>query len=304
MGGSRRLGLKAKDKAYLPKRSPRLPTFPSWEQEQKEPSMTMVKSLLLAAMLAAFAVSGCAKKTEVNALTKPQGVARNTPAPTPAADTFPQCYRDQAAQSVFMIKPLTEEGPDIKAGGTAFLFKAPSGRLYIATNRHICDSSELPLMYITQGKSVYMSTKIAVSNRADLCLLTVPDEVKRTRKPLLPSPDAPLPNDSVACYGHPLLNPLTISSGFYLNVLAEPIGIPGASISAQTVVLIGRVDFSVLPGNSGSPLLSTRGEVIGVIFAYEGRNHYGLFVPVSELTAFIKYVEQQQAKPKKQKKGA
>lgn len=61
--------------------------------------------------------------------------------------------------------------------------------------------------------------------------------------------------------------------------------IKGASIGSYGQVM--EITNRVKPGNSGSALLDREGVVVGVVFARDLRNGYGLAVPVKELRGFL-----------------
>jgi S1-C subfamily serine protease len=81
--------------------------------------------------------------------------------------------------------------------------------------------------------------------------------------------------DVVTAVGYPLGGPLTLSDGVVVD------RVPGAGFGIDGAVL--RLTAKVQPGNSGGPLLDTRGRIVGVVFALEVKTGFGLAIPVDTL---------------------
>lgn len=194
---------------------------------------------------------------------------------------------EKAAQAVFVIMPYTPQR--VRGGGTGFLVVTPNQGTVIVTNRHVCETAdeEGTHFLLEQGPAVWVAPLVMKSKKTDLCIIKPPKEVLDTRTGFELSATKPKAGEYVQVYGHPFLRPLTHTFGKYVNEAREPLGMLGTPFAPDFVMLIGRLDFMVFPGNSGSPLLNSLGDVVGVIFAMEGASRNGLFVPVSELRTFL-----------------
>lgn len=204
-------------------------------------------------------------------------------------EEFPKPYAKQAEQAVFSVHSYEDRFMEVTGGGgTGFLVETISGAKYILTNRHVCDMPTPGNYYLLkQGEAKFVAKRIAMSEFADLCALVPPKEITLTRRPYQLSMKRLLPGDLIAAFGHPFLRPLTTSVGRYINETREPINMVIPGFLPADIVTIGRTDMMIFPGNSGSPVIDITGDVVGIVFAYEGPGKAGLFVPASEIKAFL-----------------
>lgn len=175
-----------------------------------------------------------------------------------------------------------------RGGGTGYLIQDWRFGIVVMTNRHICDiRPDEGIFVLDQDGIQYLSKVRRIAKLTDLCLLEPPQELLAKFKGLSLAPDAYKPQsyESLFVYGHPGLRKLTSSSGPFINESWIP-KISQDHIDADTM-RVGRTDIVIYPGSSGSPVLNAKGEVIGTIFAFEGRNHIALYVPLREMIEFL-----------------
>lgn len=194
-----------------------------------------------------------------------------------------------ARGAVFIVTP----SDNTHTGGTGFLIQTKNQGILVITNRHVCEAGDAANTRhrLIQGDQQFVADQIKKSDLTDLCMIKPPPEVLEGRTPFQLSPVDLVPGEHVKVFGHPYLRPLTESEGYYVNILRERLGMSGTGLSPDRIMLIGRLDFMVFPGNSGSPLLNMGGQVSGVIFAMEGATRNGLFIPLSELKRFLETQE-------------
>lgn len=186
-----------------------------------------------------------------------------------------------AKENVFRI--YSEMG----GGGTGFLVQDWRFGIVVLTNRHICDIEKAGIFVLDQDGIRYLTTVRRIAKLTDLCLLEPPQELLAKYGGLSLADDAfkPVKNEALYVYGHPGLRKLTSSSGPFVNESWIP-RITEDHIDAATM-RVGRADIVIYPGSSGSPVLNSEGKVVGTIFAFEGKNHIALYVPLREMVEFL-----------------
>lgn len=172
-----------------------------------------------------------------------------------------QAMLEAGRQFVFRVRnsACLETGTAFSAGGQ------------IVTNRHVAAGASQLDMATWDGSDFKAQVSVH-SDAADLALVDgiPPNETFAT----LATAD-PAAGEAVWVVGYPLGNQLSVSDGKVLRVLAgAPFGIAGPVLELSN---------RVQPGNSGSPVLDSSGDVVGVAFATEVANGDGLAIPVSAL---------------------
>lgn len=233
-----------------------------------------------------------------------------------APEFFDYVVRNHIGSRVYMLRQNVNSG-----GGTGFAVKAPSGRTFILTNDHVCESSKDGTLLATDDKGG--SNVMAIlerSNITDLCLLTAPINVKG----LEIAKDKPVLGQKLMAVGHPALYPLVVSYGVMvieqnesvvLNKMSSYLdgtcNLPKNKIEYMSKFNMSRdleypeyekgyfceaitklayqTTITILPGNSGSPLLNMYGKVVGVIFANNASHAFwGSAVSLHDIKEFLK----------------
>lgn len=194
--------------------------------------------LALAALVGA-AVTACGGSSH--------GTASSGSAPSPTS--FSTAYQKDSSGVVKIIASTcngTGEGSGILL---------PSGM--VATVAHVVDGAVA--VGVTSGSTTTSATVVGYDGARDLALL----------KPSTPLPGHALAFDSnsapvgspVAALGYPLDQPLTLTTGA-VSGLARTISIDGTNRNDLI-----ETDTSLNPGNSGGPLITAGGSVIGLVDA-------------------------------------
>lgn len=194
------------------------------------------------------------------------------------------------------------------SGGTGFHVKAASGKTYILTNNHVCEielrSNLITIESPITGRKIQRQI-VERFKKHDLCLIEGVPEVEGISVGSEQSP-----GDLVFTTGHPRLVPLTVSKGEVIQEreielvhsfnttekecpgrfidLSDNFG--AAMFGLENVCLIDRISkeftASIYPGSSGSPVVNTYGNLVGVVFAGSSR------VPTENFYVPLRFVEE------------
>jgi hypothetical protein len=213
--------------------------------------------------------------------------------------------RESMEKSVFQVSPQKEP----ETVGTAFTVKAPSGKVYTLTNRHICDDSKDGYLYFfnSDEKLVGKRKILEKYNKHDLCLL----EAMKDSPPITVADKVHI--EHIAVVGHPLGYPLTAVIGDLVgtrDIQIEDSGtspddcekLPNRKLHMDPMRLMFEQDPRVCvfsapayattvingPGGSGSPAINQDEELIGVMFAYSSEVAWGKLVPLDFVKDFLK----------------
>jgi S1-C subfamily serine protease len=185
----------------------------------------------------------------------------------------------KAAPSVVYISFMDPEGQPYH-GGTGFQVEDPSGKSFIVTNAHVCHvfaPNNAVIIKTEQGKFFFRHI-LQVSDLFDLCVI---DSIEGM--PSLKLAKKLDMHQHISILGHPLLQPLKITSGKVdgseIIITTEDGLTPSGSFVAM------RTGAESKPGNSGSPVIDDNGYVVGVLFA--GNGVESCFVPLEDLKNFL-----------------
>lgn len=194
------------------------------------------------------------------------------------------------------------------SGATAFKVRLPSGRVGLLTNFHVCAINDREPIYAkyTDGDKI-LTEPVARFKLHDLCLLK-----GRAFEPvgLRLADSTPINGEQLYIYGHPRLQPITLTTGYmsdhitieliwnfedkcegpdYRRVELDMLSqfLYGTRELCLRKFLSYHSSIPIQPGNSGSPVLNNRGEVVAVAFAANGEGSSYL-VPLAMIKEFLK----------------
>lgn len=133
--------------------------------------------------------------------------------------------------------------------GTGFIIH-PAG--YIVTNYHVISGSEESIEVVTYGRESFDATFVGGDEVRDIALLKIPGEYEYLE--LADEEDVAV-GKKVIAIGNPLGLSFTVTEGI-ISAL-DRVGPSGLAEYVQT-------DVSLNPGNSGGPLIDTKGKVVGI----------------------------------------
>ncbi len=173
--------------------------------------------------------------------------------------------------------PMQQEPRFQEGSGSGFIVSADG---YILTNNHVVDGSDQVTVRLLDRRE-FKAEIVGTDPNTDLAVLKI------DAKDLVP---APLGNSSAARVGEWVLavgNPLgenltfTVTSGI-ISAKGRSLALPGQS--ERSIQDFIQTDAAINPGNSGGPLVSVRGEVIGVNSAIASQtgyySGYGFAIPI------------------------
>src|SRR5262245_22496867 len=151
--------------------------------------------------------------------------------------------------------PHMRPGPQVEHGLGSGIIISPDG--YIVTNNHVIDGA-VDIRVTMTDRRVLPAKLIGADPLTDLAVI----KVNASNLPSLPWGDstALMPGQTVLAFGNPFGFRFTVTRGIVSalnrpNPFADDRRKPGEFI---------QTDAAINPGNSGGPLVSARGEVVGI----------------------------------------
>jgi serine protease Do len=182
---------------------------------------------------------------------------------------FERFFRDLPP---FQQEPRFQEG-----SGSGFVVSKDG---YILTNNHVVDGSDQVTVRLLDRRE-FKAKIIGTDPNTDLAVLKI------DAKDLVPAPlgssDASRVGEWVLAVGNPLGENLTftVTSGI-ISAKGRTLALPGQS--ERSIQDFIQTDAAINPGNSGGPLVSMRGQVIGVNSAIASQtgfySGYGFAIPI------------------------
>lgn len=216
-------------------------------------------------------------------------------APKPESEVAPELL-NKFGPSVVKLTPPNNP----RTGGTGFYLQAPSGQIITVTNGHVCAlASDGKWLEATDdsGNGRELLEIKEISETADLCILSGPS-VKSDN--VFELNDYQARFKRLWALGHPFLKPNTLTDGYIVGFEEVTVGDeerteaeckPPTRVieEGECVRKLWAFETSIViyPGNSGSPVLTDDGKVVGVMFAGDGRTNRGVFVSLSDLKALV-----------------
>lgn len=193
------------------------------------------------------------------------------------------------------------------AVGTGFVIEDKQGQRFILTNRHVCEGGDKYEQEVFDILRVPADV-VKVSKKYDLCLMTAPKGMRPVELT-----DRFYWGQMAYIAGHPNGYRFHVTEGkvadITLSEVVYRIGLFSEQVCLQNKgVIKDIIDEEETPtndhvcetvnryivisaltegGDSGSPVVTSDGEVIGII-AQKDHNHWGLAIPVGDIKDFLK----------------
>jgi serine protease Do len=203
---------------------------------------------------------------------KPETTGRGGPGARPRMQVPP------GFEDFFRNFPPMQQEPRFQEGsGSGFVVSADG---YILTNNHVVDGSDQVTVRLLDRRE-FKAKIVGTDPNTDLAVLKI------DAKNLVPAPlgksSASRVGEWVLAVGNPLGDNLTftVTSGI-ISAKGRSLALPGQS--ERSIQDFIQTDAAINPGNSGGPLVSVRGEVIGVNSAIASQtgfySGYGFAIPI------------------------
>jgi serine protease Do len=162
-----------------------------------------------------------------------------------------------------------------RGAGSGFIIDAEGD---ILTNYHVVKGAERLTVKLADGRTVHART-VGTDADTDIALIRV-DGVDRLPRAVLGNSDALRVGEWVCAIGNPLAYEHTVTVGV-VSYIGRKLFDPSLDNYIQT-------DAAINFGNSGGPLINTRGEVIGINAAISSRaSNIGFAVPINQATSIL-----------------
>ena len=256
---------------------------------------------LAAVALLAVAAGGCTfELVPANAAGEP-GEARSVlaaqrgPAPEPYTDLRPDEQAivdlfDNASPSVVYITAVTRRRDffgrtgEVPLGtGTGFVWDQDG---HIVTNYHVVQGRTSAIRVVMHDQTSYLAQPVGGSARHDLAVLRIDAPADSLRPVRLGNSDRVRVGQSAYAIGNPFGYSATLTTGIISALSRQIEGLTGDII--EDVI---QVDAAINTGNSGGPLLDSRGRLIGInsqIASPSGTSAgIGFAIPVNTVTRVV-----------------
>jgi S1-C subfamily serine protease len=203
---------------------------------------------------------------------------------------------EEYASTVVMILNKDETG-----GGTGVIYHSTAKHSFILTNNHICKAVEHGGV-VLKGSSKYMVRGYKPSKLHDMCMIYVDANLGIDTEIADKAPEIYTP---ATIAGFPHLAPETVVHGHFSALHTITIQIGERPCTPEEFEKFGMqcifggvpvtekyqsqfVTATILPGNSGSPVYNSDGEIAGLVFASDSRDlAYAEVVPQEFVKKFI-----------------
>ena len=149
---------------------------------------------------------------------------------------------------------------------------------YLLTNNHVIEGAERITVTLADGR-VFRGEVVGADPAIDVALVRIANAVNLPEAPLGNSDDL-RPGEWVCAIGNPL--------GYVHSVTVGVVSFIGRKLFDQSLDDYIQTDAAINLGNSGGPLINSRGEVVGINSAISPRaSNIGFAVPINQAVAIL-----------------
>jgi serine protease Do len=149
---------------------------------------------------------------------------------------------------------------------------------YILTNNHVIEGADRITVTLADGRA-FRAEIVGVDPAIDVALVRIPESASLPEAPLGNS-DELRAGEWVCAIGNPL--------GYVHSVTVGVVSFIGRKLFDQSLDDYIQTDAAINFGNSGGPLINSRGEVVGINSAISSRaSNIGFAVPINQAVAIL-----------------
>jgi len=232
----------------------------------------LVALTALAAVAAGCGVRASEPPEEEPTIEVPRLVEVSGAVPEAVRVRIPRLARDSAERKA---RTLTVRVRNVSCLGVGVGSGFAIARDVLVTNRHVLAGAHEIEISTWDGKTL-SATSAEVGVLGDIGVAHVAGRLPRVGTYGAP----PRAGDAITVVGYPGGGELTLSRGTVVDLR------PGGQYGIEGRIM--RMTARVIPGNSGGPVLNSRGRVAGVVYAYELSTGYALAIPVDTLQRLVR----------------
>jgi serine protease Do len=168
-----------------------------------------------------------------------------------------------------------DEGDSRQGAGSGFIIDREG---FILTNHHLVDGAERIVVTLSDGRT-FRATLVGSDPAIDVALIKIPASATLPMATLGDSNSLRV-GEWVCAIGNPL--------GYVHSVTVGVVSFIGRKLFDRSLDDYIQTDAAINFGNSGGPLINSRGEVVGINSAISSRaNNIGFAVPINQARAII-----------------
>lgn len=168
-----------------------------------------------------------------------------------------------------------ENGAPLEGSGSGFIIDADG---FVLTNYHVIDGADRVTVTLGDGREL-LATVVGIDPAIDVALLKV-QAPAALPVAVLGDSDTLQVGEWVCAIGNPL--------GYVHSVTVGVVSFLGRKLFDQSLDAFIQTDAAISFGNSGGPLINSRGQVVGMTTAVSSQaSNIGFAIPISQVIAIL-----------------
>lgn len=175
----------------------------------------------------------------------------------------------------FQREMADENGPPVEGSGSGFIIDAAG---FVLTNYHVVEGADRVTVTLGDGRA-FPATIVGIDPAIDVALLKV-NAPAALPVAVLGNSDTLQVGEWVCAIGNPL--------GYVHSVTVGVVSFIGRKLFDQSLDAFIQTDAAISFGNSGGPLVNSRGQVVGMTTAVSSQaSNIGFAIPISQIIGVL-----------------